>query len=207
MPRKVRDSNLETRTARSRLQARHKPYFRLIEPGLHLGYRKLASGPGTWIARRYSGKGSYSAENLRTADDALVLADDYSDADGERVLTFAQAQQKAKGFRVTRSAGSYTVDDALKDYMRLLESDGRPRQAIQDASYKANAFVRPMLGDLRVAALTTERLRRWPTRRRECGRPRVSGKNTGPNHHPQARMLVERGAHPSTAYGRCCAPR
>jgi hypothetical protein len=28
VPRKVRDSNLETRTARSRLPVRHKPYFR-----------------------------------------------------------------------------------------------------------------------------------------------------------------------------------
>src|SRR5262245_12184949 len=41
------------------LRARHKPYFRLIEPGLHLGYRKLTSGPGTWLARRYSGEGRY----------------------------------------------------------------------------------------------------------------------------------------------------
>ena len=32
MPRKVRDANLETRTARSRLPVRHKPFFRLIEP-------------------------------------------------------------------------------------------------------------------------------------------------------------------------------
>jgi hypothetical protein len=46
MPRKVRDANLETRTARSRLKVAHKPFFRLIEPGLHIGYRKLQSGPG-----------------------------------------------------------------------------------------------------------------------------------------------------------------
>src|SRR5215468_10812256 len=79
MPRKVRDSALETRTARSRLAVAHKPYFRLIEPGLHLGYRKLASGPGTWLARRYTGDGRYIVENLRTGDGALVLADDYQD--------------------------------------------------------------------------------------------------------------------------------
>jgi short chain dehydrogenase len=30
MPRKVRDASLETRTARSRLPLRHKPFFRLI---------------------------------------------------------------------------------------------------------------------------------------------------------------------------------
>jgi hypothetical protein len=33
MPRQVRDSNLESRSARSRLKVQHKPYFRLIEPG------------------------------------------------------------------------------------------------------------------------------------------------------------------------------
>src|SRR5215813_8714975 len=108
MPRKVRDASLETRTARSRLKARHKPYFRLIEPGLHLGYRKLTSRPGTWIARRYNGEGGYAVENLRTPDGALVLADDYQDADGERVFSFAQAQRAARGPRAAR-AGGYTV--------------------------------------------------------------------------------------------------
>src|SRR4030095_12840 len=120
MPRKVRDASLETRTARGRLKVRHKPYFRLIEPGLHLGYRKLASGPGTWAVRRYAGAGSYTVENLRTSDGGLVLADDYSDADGDRVLSFAQAQYKAKGPRA-KAAGSYTVADALDDYLAFLE--------------------------------------------------------------------------------------
>ena len=55
MARQVRDASLETRTARSRLKVRKGPYFRLIEPGLFLGYRKLTSGPGTWVVRRYNG--------------------------------------------------------------------------------------------------------------------------------------------------------
>ena len=79
MPRKVRDANLETRTARSRLPVRHKPFFRLIEPGLHLGYRKLPSGPGTWLVRRYRGEGRYVVANLRTPDGELILADDFED--------------------------------------------------------------------------------------------------------------------------------
>ena len=82
MPRQVRDSNLETRSARSRLKVQHKPYFRLIQPGLHLGYRKLTAGPGSWVARRYKGGGTYAVSNLRTDDGALVIADDFSDADG-----------------------------------------------------------------------------------------------------------------------------
>jgi integrase len=161
MPRKVRDSNLETRTARSRLKVRHKPYFRLIEPGLHLGYRKLASGPGTWIARRYSGEGRYRTENLRTTDGSIVLADDYTDGDGELVLSFAQAQERARGSRRVRAKGAKTVADAMNDYLRMLESEGRSKHSIQDTAYRADAFILPQFGNVKLAALTPERLRRW----------------------------------------------
>ena len=158
MPRKVRDANLETRTARSRLKVAHKPYFRLIEPGLHLGYRKLANGPGTWIARRYSGAGNYNTENLRTPDGAIVLADDFADADGEGVLSFTQAQNRVRGPRV--AAGSYTVGSALDDYFRYLKSDGRSEHAIRDTRYRANLIL-PKLGTVKISALTSDRLRRW----------------------------------------------
>ena len=103
MPAKVRDSKLDTRTARKGLEVRpdmpNKPYYRLIEPGLHLGYRKRAGEPGTWVVRRYGGEGRYVVENLRTSDGRLVIADDYSEPDGNAVLSFAQAQERAKAFR------------------------------------------------------------------------------------------------------------
>src|SRR5579859_3038294 len=142
MPRKVRDASLESRTARSRLRVRHKPYFRLIEPGVHLAYRKLSSGPGTWIVRRYAGQGRYITENLRTAAGGLVVADDYDDADGAQILTFAQAQQKAKGPRSV-SAAAYTIADAMADYLRTLEGEGRPRHTIRDTRYRMDAFILP----------------------------------------------------------------
>jgi integrase len=183
MPRKVRDSNLETRTARSRLPVRHKPHFRLIEPGLHLGYRKLSSGPGTWLARRYSGDGRYVTENLRTPEGALVLADDYEDADGTRILTFAQAQRAARGPH--RRSGAYTVGDAADDYLRFLESDGRSPHSVRDSRYRIEAFVRSQLGSLKLAALTTDRLRRW---RDELAKapPRLRTRNGERQKHRQA---------------------
>ena len=163
MPRKVRDSNLETRTARARLKVAHKPYFRLIEPGLHLGYRKLANGPGTWVVRRYSGAGAYTLENLRTADGAVVIADDYSAADGHAVLNFGQAQERAKALRPAsgKQAGPYTIADAMDAYFAFLESEGRSAAAIADARYRDRAFIRPKLGELEVASLTADRLRQW----------------------------------------------
>lgn len=159
MPRKVRDASLETRTARSKLKLRQKPYYRLIEPGLHIGYRKLGTGPGTWIARRYAGGGKYNVENLRTPSNDIILADDYADADGTSILTFAQAQQQARR-RSTKSAFA-TISDVLDHYMNRLDTDGRSRQAIADARWRIEAHIRPALGEITIGALTTERLRKW----------------------------------------------
>lgn len=161
MPRKVRDSALETRSARSRLKVRGKPYFRLIEPGLHLGYRKLPSGPGTWIARRYSGEGAYTVVNLRTPDGQLVIADDFADADGEHVMDFAQAQNAARGRRAARQAGGYTVADVMDGYLEFLAGDGRSASSLYDTRLRDKTHIRPPLGKLKVAALTPDRLRCW----------------------------------------------
>jgi integrase len=166
MPRQVRDSSLETRTARSRLKARHKPYLRLIEPGVHLGYRKLSSGPGTWVIRRYHGRdangiGVYTVKNLRTPDGRLVLADDYSESDGQTVLSFGQAQATALAGRSSsgsESRGPYTVRRAVEAYLEAKEAEGRD---VVDARWRVEAHVHPMLGDKQCAELTTEQIRKW----------------------------------------------
>ncbi|HEY4408040.1 MAG TPA: site-specific integrase, partial [Xanthobacteraceae bacterium] len=79
MARTIRDANLESRTARSRLKARGKPYYRTIEPGLHLGYRKPISGSGKWVVRHYVGGQAYEVETIAPADDN-------ADADGVAIL-------------------------------------------------------------------------------------------------------------------------
>jgi integrase len=162
MPRNIRDANLETRTARSRLKVAHKPYYRLIEPGLHLGYRRLASGPGTWVVRRYGGSGKYTAKNLFTGGGQLVIADDYADADGRGVLSFAQAQTRARAQGHNGvPQGPYTVNQAADDYLQYLRDEGRSDAAIKDATWRINAFIRPTLGNAKVETLDVEQLRRW----------------------------------------------
>jgi hypothetical protein len=42
--RTVKDARLETRTARAVLKPAGKPYYKTIEEGLHLGYRKNRTG-------------------------------------------------------------------------------------------------------------------------------------------------------------------
>ena len=155
MPRQVRDSNLENRTARARLRVQHKPYFRLIEKGLTLGYRKLLSGPGTWVVRRYIG-GKYNVTNLRSPDGAVVLADDYAEGDGRAIMTFAQAQTAAR-IKPGQRVGPYTVADACDDYLSYLKSDGRSERAIADARSKLG-IVKSDIGEVKTAALTSKRL-------------------------------------------------
>ena len=78
MARRIQDKILDSKDARRKLQPRAKPYWRSIERGLHLGYRRLRDVAGPWIARRYLG-------NQRYDEQAIGIADDLSAADGLRV--------------------------------------------------------------------------------------------------------------------------
>ena len=126
MARKVKDQSLETRTARARLKARGKPYYRSIDPGLHLGYRKPKSGPGKWVVRLYAGDQAYVVETLETADDL-------SDANAADILNYGQALTKARELRDLSlrskagiASGPYTVSKALEDYFQYLRTKAGP---------------------------------------------------------------------------------
>jgi integrase len=157
LARTVRDALLDSRTARSRLKARGKPYFRTLEPGLHLGYRRPLTGPGKWVARHYIGDQSYEVETL-------AIADDYSDADGVAVISFHQAQTLARTRMVGRAhaaagkTGPLTVSDAIEAYIEFLSAN---RKSAPLARYVADAFILPSLGKVEVSALTTDQLRAW----------------------------------------------
>jgi integrase len=157
--RRIRNTKLDTRSARTRLAQRREPYWAPITGGLALGYRKGSTG-GSWIARHYS------AEQGRRYH-ALGAADDVLDADGRSVLTFDQAQDRTRRWLVTAGVegeaprGPYTVNDACDDYLEFLHTDGRTAGAIRDAGYRVDAFIRPTLGTLKVSALEAKQLRRW----------------------------------------------
>jgi len=159
MARTVRDSRLETRTARAALKPSGKPYYKSIDEGLHIGYRKSQAG-GKWVMRRYAGKQAYVVETIGTADDTL-------DPDGAVILSFAQAQAEARkrfteakrvAVGLPAQAGPYTVRDAIRDYLTWLESE---RKSARDARWRAEGLIIPELGDKPVAKLTTAQIRDW----------------------------------------------
>jgi integrase len=169
MARTVRDAELGTREARGRLKARGKPYYRTLDPRLHLGYRKPRSGAGKWVVRHYAGEQAYEVETIATADDLSDAT--FKDRDipaanvkPTDVLSFAQAQTKARAIRDGRSqtsagiSGPMTVADAMADYIAYLE---REKKTADDARYRDEAFIAPAFASTLVTDLKSKPIRDW----------------------------------------------
>jgi len=181
MARTVRDAALVTRSARLRLSPHTKPYWRMLEQGLHLGYRRRATG-GTWIARRRDENGIYHEEKL-------ALADDVQDANAHNILDFSQAQRAARTWWTNQQRlaaglppsndGPYTVKRAMADYLDDYRRRGAKGAEVIESVVGRNVL--PALGDLPLHKLTTRRLADW--HRSIAERPRYwrSRAGTPPN--------------------------
>jgi integrase len=155
MARQVVDTRLSSRESRLKLKPRPKRYWRLLEEGVHLGYRRLANRAGSWAVRHYIGGQKYSVAGLGSADD-------YGDANGATVLSFSQAQARARGLADKRVQGAsgrpLTVDDVMAEYLEWADAHGKSGN---DSRTRYNAFIKDALGRIQVNALTTKVLRTW----------------------------------------------
>jgi integrase len=168
MGRRTQDAAIGSPAARAKLPVQVKPHYRAVQPGLHLGYAKRARGkPGTWCARHYCGGQRYEVEALMhhvAHGKAPCVADDQQPADGNAVLSYAQALDRARqryAERANEAAGiakPATVATALDAYLRELEAH---RKNIPDARDRARVHIYPTLGDIELAALTTDQLNAW----------------------------------------------
>jgi integrase len=152
MARTRKDARINTRSARTSLQQRKEPYWRTISKGLAVGYYKGANG-GAWIAKHF---------NVETGrrKASLSVADDYEDADGIRVLSFDQAQAKAREWVADMSAYSagvsrkpYTVGDACDAWLKT--------QTGATAAIHVESHIRAELGHIVLSKLTKPRLYDW----------------------------------------------
>jgi integrase len=154
MARTVRNAKLDTRSARARLPAKKSGYWVPIARGFALGYRRGPKG-SVWLARLIDSEGRCEA--------ALGSADDVLDADGERILDYAQAQAKARNWLasidVKGKAGPYTINRCLDDY--IADYKRRGGKALDRLEITAEAFIRPHLGGYEVDRLMAAMLREW----------------------------------------------
>jgi hypothetical protein len=113
MPRKARDERLNTRSVRLSLTPRAEPYWRTIQEGRAIGYRRLSGGKaGAWIARHYDPTEGRHYQAAGTADDLM-------DAEGVTTLTFAQAQTAAANWfaSIERNAGRVVEKVTVREAM------------------------------------------------------------------------------------------
>jgi integrase len=108
---------------------------------------------GRWVLRRYIGNNKYRTTTLGRADDAAA-------ADGKHVLTFEQAEAKARAMVDSPQTKVHrlTVRQAMARYIEYKRALGQP---VNDLLSRSNAHILPSLGDLVVGELTAEQLRSW----------------------------------------------
>jgi integrase len=147
MARRTRSASLENRTQRLKLAMRKKPYTALIAPGIFLAYRRNA-GPGTWSVKCNGWLKRFG------------LADDHEDANGESVMSYWQALEKAKALARAGEGNSeqpISVGEAVDAYETDLETrGGRKYNATQLRLHLADA-----MKSKAVALLTETELRDW----------------------------------------------
>lgn len=90
----VKAARIESPSARARLKSGRQPHWKAIVEGrVHLGYQRWkGEADGRWVLRRYIGNNKY-----RTA--TLGRADDNAPANGGSILTYQQAEAKARATR------------------------------------------------------------------------------------------------------------
>lgn len=156
MPRSARAPKLENRSSRLKLPIARKPEFVRVAPGTSLGYRRTATA-GSWVVRVADGKGGSWTKRIGTADDL-------SDSDGEAVLTFWEAQEKAKiaahgGSDGTKRGTPITVERAADAYLASLET--RNSRTAYDARLRLRRLFLPRFGANRIEDLTRRQLEAW----------------------------------------------
>jgi integrase len=147
MARRTRSAFLENRTSRLKLAARKKPYAQLVAPGIFLAYRRNA-GPGTWSVKCNGWLKRFG------------LADDHEDANGESVMTYWQALEKAKTLAragETNTEQPISVAEAVDGY----ETDLRTRGGRKYNATQLRLHLSDALKNKAVALLTERELRDW----------------------------------------------
>ena len=158
MAKTVRERKLDSPAARAKLKHSGKPYWRAIDTGVHLGYRKGLNG-GKWVLRRYLGDERYAVETIGAADD-------HSAADAIENLDFFQAQRHAREVAALAKSpgtarGPFTVAAALDAYFERLKHEGS--KSLADARGRARIHIIPALGDMPVTDLTRDAISKWLT--------------------------------------------
>lgn len=168
------ETELADRQFRKTIPPKWEVYYLLIATGRCFGYRRTPKCGGRWVARFRVTTGCFYREQV------MGLADDTRKADGDKVLTYEQARQKAirwydspefipirvearqQGWRsdliVCPIGDEYTVAHAMRDYCQWKKDFGA-KQSFHAAVSRGNVYTVPLLGNIRCVELTAQHCR------------------------------------------------
>jgi integrase len=116
-------TRIDTVQAREKLKPRRPPYWQRLTSGIAVGFRKMTAGSGgTWLAQVYDEATRKQARKSLGGLDSLPA---HARFDAARLEAEALGAHLNRGGTVK----SVTVRDACDDYIKHLESDGRPTTA------------------------------------------------------------------------------
>ncbi|MCZ6679144.1 MAG: tyrosine-type recombinase/integrase [Candidatus Poribacteria bacterium] len=159
MPRSQRSNSFGTRSSRFKHLSACKEHWTAADEGVSLGYRR-GKTKSVWYVRTYKGSRKYEQK-------PIGLADDYQDADGEQILTYFQAQDRAKE-RARRARdqerpllgrSGYTVADAVEAYLDHYRTEsGKQTREVERVFHRD---ILPTLGSRPVESLTRQEIMNW----------------------------------------------
>ncbi len=151
----TRKSNLKSRSWRLEQPIRKKPYFETIVYGVLLGYRPTKGrgerDNGTWVVRVTKNDGTDWTK-------AIGKADDFDKSDGNIILSYDQAQDKAKE---TAKTGKPIGDDTVAAAIDRYETDLKGRGGDVRSVSRLRLHLSDKLARKDVGSLTKEELEAW----------------------------------------------
>lgn len=157
-------------------------------------YRRTVEGSGTWSAR-------IAGEDGRESYHKLGEADDNQDAHGDTVLTFAQAQERARKLSMEAKAAPtgkpVTVKEATAVYLEWFRNN---RKSIRETEATIAAHILPTWGDKLLIDIKAADIKRWREKlANQPARKRTSANVTKQAHRDKATTADEKRARQSTA--------
>jgi integrase len=155
------ETPITTRAARAYLTP--GTYWRLLDPDVHLGYRKAKRG-GRWLVRAYDGQGGYQQQTIGTADDVIPEGNLDFDAACKVARHTIVANRRAAA---AEAAGPVvTVRLAIERYVarrnaRASARAGRPVKSDAESRLEVHVLSDTGLADTPLHALSEETLRHW----------------------------------------------
>jgi len=150
MARLAKDFDLRTKTGRTKLAPRPKPYYTQIAPRKTLGYLRRADAAGSWQVREKVG-GRFTYQTIGQADDLTR-------ADGLDILSFEQALRKATDPNPAAPNSKMTVANALDAYLTKLAAKSKHAAEYRNAADKR---IVPVLGSHRVDRVSKTQIEAW----------------------------------------------